>query len=221
MIRSTAEASHTVGISATQNDTNRQTTNSDASLRRPGLRDDVSNQNYQGVADEDLYFGNILNKENEATVSSRNSSAESMNGVETIKDDDDLDVDEVTPAESTLTQEDLAVLTYGTELQEEFKDDPRPEVAKTLVDTFALIAYPNAMESELRDMLDPSGRSEIAEDVNGAILGKRCRMSWQAQYTNARMQSLRDSREMQCSIPIVRRQKCCWTCCLHPMGQGP
>ncbi|KAF2150745.1 SPRY-domain-containing protein [Myriangium duriaei CBS 260.36] len=63
-----------------------------------------------------------------------------------------------------------AAIQYGMELQAEFSNDPRKEVKKALNDTFALIAYTDARESVLAEMMEGKGRIEIAEQVNGAIL---------------------------------------------------
>jgi len=62
-------------------------------------------------------------------------------------------------------------IQYGMELQAEFSGDARQEVKKALNDTFALIAYTDARDSELAEMMEGKGRVEIAEQVNGAILG--------------------------------------------------
>lgn len=75
---------------------------------------------------------------------------------------------------STMIQHNLldAAVEYGIELQTEFAHDPRKEVKKALNDTFALIAYTNARDSVVGDLIEGKGRVEIAEQVNGAILGK-------------------------------------------------
>ena len=62
-------------------------------------------------------------------------------------------------------------IQYGMGLQAEFSEDARPEVRKKLNDTFALIAYTDARESGLAEMMQGRERAEIAEQVNGAILG--------------------------------------------------
>lgn len=63
-------------------------------------------------------------------------------------------------------------LSYGRELQKEFKDDPRREVKEALQETFALIGYPDARESSLSHLLEEDGRIPVAEELNSAILGK-------------------------------------------------
>lgn len=65
-----------------------------------------------------------------------------------------------------------AALSYGQELQSEFKDDSRQEVKQALQDTFALIAYPDARESSLAPLLETEGRIPVAEELNSAILGQ-------------------------------------------------
>ncbi|KAE8452802.1 hypothetical protein EG329_013074 [Mollisiaceae sp. DMI_Dod_QoI] len=62
-------------------------------------------------------------------------------------------------------------LSYGTELQAEFKDDPRREVKKGLDDIFALMAYQDPMNAkEVSHLLDTNGRMAVAEELNSAIL---------------------------------------------------
>lgn len=75
---------------------------------------------------------------------------------------------------SALLHNDLLndAIQYGMELQGEFSHDTRQEVKKALNDTFALIAYNDARQSVLADMMEGKGRIEIAEQVNGAILGE-------------------------------------------------
>lgn len=66
----------------------------------------------------------------------------------------------------------IEALEFGQELKAEFSGDPRPAVKKALDDTFALIAYQDARESVVGGLMEGKGRVEIAEEVNGAILGK-------------------------------------------------
>lgn len=65
-----------------------------------------------------------------------------------------------------------AVYTYGAELRTEYKGDTRPAVQKQLTDIFALIAYADPRESSVGGLMDVRGRGELAEEVNGAVLGK-------------------------------------------------
>lgn len=76
---------------------------------------------------------------------------------------------DVLSSTTPVTEEDL--IRYGTELQLEFKDDPRREIKKALEDTLALIAYENPRESPLAHLLEEAGRAPVAEELNGAILG--------------------------------------------------
>jgi len=62
-------------------------------------------------------------------------------------------------------------LAYGAELREEFDQDPRREVKKTLQETLALIAYPDPSDSPLSHLLEEKERIPVAEELNGAILG--------------------------------------------------
>ena len=63
-------------------------------------------------------------------------------------------------------------IQYGQELRGEFSNDPRREVKRDLENTLALIAYNNPKESSLKELLEEKGRIPIAEELNGAILGK-------------------------------------------------
>jgi len=63
-------------------------------------------------------------------------------------------------------------LQYGQELQAEFRDNISKEEQQTLDQTFALIAYPDARDSSLAHLLETDGRNSVAEELNGAILGK-------------------------------------------------
>ena len=90
---------------------------------------------------------------------------------------DDIDMDasqELPPKASFMKQNDLLnqALTYGRELQSTFGGDTRQHIKKQLSDIFAIMAYINPTESVVGQLLDPQGRVQIAEEVNGAILGK-------------------------------------------------
>jgi len=89
---------------------------------------------------------------------------------------DDVDMDasqELPPKTSFMKKDDLqeAALSYGAELKHEFGSDPRPQIQKALMDLFAIVAYINPAESPIGNLLDIRGRIQIAEEVNGAILG--------------------------------------------------
>ena len=89
----------------------------------------------------------------------------------------DVDMDasqELSPKISFMKQNDLLTqaLAYGRELQSTFGADPRQQVKKQLSDIFAIMAYTNPNESVVGQLLDPQGRVQIAEEINGAILGE-------------------------------------------------
>ncbi|KAJ9646405.1 hypothetical protein H2199_002454 [Coniosporium tulheliwenetii] len=79
-------------------------------------------------------------------------------------DTEDIDIN---TRYNTLLQE---TILYGQELRSEFNNDPRREVKKALEDTFALIAYPDARESSVGNLLEVSRRVPVAEELNSAIL---------------------------------------------------
>ena len=91
-------------------------------------------------------------------------------------DDVDMDASQEMPPPKTsyMKQNDLLTqaLEYGRELQSTFGNDPRPQIKKQLSDIFAIMAYTNPNESVVGQLLDPNGRVQIAEEINGAILGK-------------------------------------------------
>ena len=101
---------------------------------------------------------------------------EASNGVEPPPTDDvDMDASqELPPKASFMKQNDLLTqaLAYGQELQSAFGSDPRQQVKKQLSDIFAIVAYPNPSVSPVGPLMDPQGRVQIAEEVNGAILGE-------------------------------------------------
>jgi len=62
-------------------------------------------------------------------------------------------------------------LAYGQLLQEDYRDDPREEVKRVLGESFSLLAYTNPRGSVVGHLLEESGRREVAEELNSAILG--------------------------------------------------
>ena len=70
--------------------------------------------------------------------------------------------------EATLLTEALA---YGQQLHEEYRDDPREEVKCVLREAFSLLAYTDPRGSVVGHLLEESGRREVAEELNSAILG--------------------------------------------------
>ncbi|KAK9464739.1 concanavalin A-like lectin/glucanase domain-containing protein [Lipomyces arxii] len=70
-------------------------------------------------------------------------------------------------------------LSYGQELHEDYRDVsfaaqsptlPGIDVQKALSDIFALMAYPDPMNSPVSYLLDVDGRNPVAENLNSAIL---------------------------------------------------
>jgi Ran-binding protein 9/10 len=90
-----------------------------------------------------------------------------------IDDDEDSEDETVAPAkqarkDATLLTEALA---YGQQLHEDYRDDPREEVKRVLGEAFSLLAYTDPRGSVVGHLLEESGRQEVAEELNGAILG--------------------------------------------------
>ena len=90
-----------------------------------------------------------------------------------VIDEEDSDDETLTSAkqqrrEATLLAEALA---YGQQLQEDYHDDPREEVKRVLGEAFSLLAYTDPRGSVVGHLLEESGRREVAEELNSAILG--------------------------------------------------
>lgn len=90
-----------------------------------------------------------------------------------IDDEDSEEEETMTPTkqqrkEATLLTEALA---YGQQLHEDYRDDPREEVKRVLGEAFSLLAYTDPRGSVVGHLLEESGRREVAEDLNSAILG--------------------------------------------------
>ena len=62
-------------------------------------------------------------------------------------------------------------MLYGQELQREYRDEDG-EYARTLQEIFSLVAYNDPKGSVHGHLLDPVGRTIVAEELNSAILGK-------------------------------------------------
>jgi hypothetical protein len=62
-------------------------------------------------------------------------------------------------------------LAYGQQLQEDYRDDIREDVQRVLRDAFSLLAYTDPRGSVVGHLLEESGRKEVAEELNSAILG--------------------------------------------------
>jgi len=90
-----------------------------------------------------------------------------------VIDEEDSDDEGVNTAkqqrrEATLLAEALA---YGQQLQEDYRDDPREDVKRVLGEAFSLLAYTDPRGSVVGHLLEESGRREVAEELNSAILG--------------------------------------------------
>lgn len=90
---------------------------------------------------------------------------------------DDVDMDasqELSPKLTFMKADQLLseAVKYGQELREEFGKDPRAVLQKQLQDIFAIVAYQNVSVSPIGHLFDVRGRAEIAEEVNGAVLGE-------------------------------------------------
>jgi hypothetical protein len=101
---------------------------------------------------------------------------EASKGLE-LPANDDVDMDasqELSPKASYMKHQDLLdqVYMYGAELRSAYIGDSRPQIQKQLVEVFALMAYQNPADSVVGPLLNPKGREDIAEEVNGAILGQ-------------------------------------------------
>jgi Ran-binding protein 9/10 len=68
-------------------------------------------------------------------------------------------------------------LAYGQQLQEDYRDDIREDVQRVLRDAFSLLAYTDPRGSVVGHLLEESGRKEVAEELNSAILGTDHRSS--------------------------------------------
>ncbi|KAK5171031.1 uncharacterized protein LTR77_004175 [Saxophila tyrrhenica] len=103
----------------------------------------------------------------------REATSHSNNNLDPATNDVDMDTSQdLPPKASFMKHQDLLneVYRYGAELRSAFINDQRPQIQKMLIDIFALMAYRDPTESVVGGLLDPSGRVDIAEEVNGAIL---------------------------------------------------
>lgn len=119
---------------------------------------------------------------------------EASRGLELPSNDDvDMDASQELPSKATfMKQTELLTqaLAYGQELRSAFGRDSRPQVKKQLQDIFAIMAYTNPTESVVGQLLDPQGRVQIAEDLNGAILGECDEHCANYEFTDMRTVSL-------------------------------
>jgi Ran-binding protein 9/10 len=95
-----------------------------------------------------------------------------------VIDDDEEDSDDdnepMTTTKQQRKQEILLgeALEYGQRLHEDYRDDPREEVKCVMKEAFSLLAYTDPRGSVVGHLLEESGRREVAEELNSAILGK-------------------------------------------------
>ena len=62
-------------------------------------------------------------------------------------------------------------MLYGQELQRDYRDEDG-DYARTLQEIFSLVAYNDPKGSVHGHLLDPIGRTIVAEELNSAILGE-------------------------------------------------
>lgn len=138
-----------------------------------------SNGNGNGHKESHVINGSAVDEEDEATDTQMELDdqlqRETPTYLEPHTDDVDMDASQELPSKALLMRQNelmTAALSYGQELQHEFGSDPRPHIKTQLQDLFAIIAYDKPADSPIGGLLDTQGRVSIAEEVNGAILGK-------------------------------------------------
>ncbi|KAK9377180.1 concanavalin A-like lectin/glucanase domain-containing protein [Lipomyces chichibuensis] len=92
-----------------------------------------------------------------------------------VSNDDDTDMrDAKQPAKPNLADLLNESLRYGQKLHESYRNKKFPtsktDVQKALNDIFALMAYPDPINSPVAYLLAEEGRAPVAEDLNSAIL---------------------------------------------------
>ena len=96
-----------------------------------------------------------------------------------IDDDEDSEEDEDEDEDETVTstkqeRKEAGLLTealaYGQQLHEDYRNDPREEVKRVLGEAFSLLAYTDPRGSVVGHLLEESGRRDVAEELNSAIL---------------------------------------------------
>lgn len=90
-----------------------------------------------------------------------------------IDDDEDSEDETVGPTKAARKEAGLLTeaLAYGQQLHEDYRDDPREDVKRVLGEAFSLLAYTDPRGSVVGHLLEESGRREVAEELNSAILG--------------------------------------------------
>jgi hypothetical protein len=108
-----------------------------------------------------------------AASSSNNSFARDATSTEMELDDFPQDPQNSQEREAMHLQLLHEALEYGKGLEEEFKNDVRREVKKSLQEAYSLLAYEDPLGApEVSHLLAISGREKLAEEVNSAILGE-------------------------------------------------
>ena len=94
--------------------------------------------------------------------------------------DENSDDETLTPTKQQRREEIMLeeALSYGRRLQEDYRDDPREEVQRILRESFSLVAYTDPRGSVVGHLLEESGRREVAEELNSAILGTWFLVIW-------------------------------------------
>lgn len=97
-------------------------------------------------------------------------------------------------------------LEYGRGLRAEFANSADPEASKHLDEIFALIAYQNPLtEERVAHLLDQSGRVDVAEELNSAIL-RTFSLAWRTRDLSRRST---DTSQVHAASRPARRLKQC------------
>ncbi|MCJ1309478.1 hypothetical protein MMC25_003138 [Agyrium rufum] len=78
---------------------------------------------------------------------------------------------------SKLAEKQAETIAYGSALKREYQDDSNREIHETFKNSFAMYAYDDPWQSPTANLLDESGRSTVAEELNSAILVSQGRSS--------------------------------------------
>jgi Ran-binding protein 9/10 len=103
---------------------------------------------------------------------------EDIASVDSLSNNDDDDDDEGDDNYNSDEEDSLdgllgTAMTYGQQLQHNYGRDERPEVQRTLVETFSLIAYRDPFQSPVAHVLEDQRRDELVNQLNSAILVSR------------------------------------------------
>ena len=98
-----------------------------------------------------------------------------LDGLTEAGDDwDRMETEEADGRYGTFEERMGEALKYAQELKQDYKDDKSKEVTDSLQEIFSLWAYEDSRNTPTAHVLDPSGRVPVAEELNSAILGKKC-----------------------------------------------